>query len=247
MTRRAFTLVEIIVVIAIVGILAGLLLPALLRSRAEARKMECMSQLKQIGHFLEMYRQEHKVGGTEQNPHRLTHLVHEYKANPKLFVCPSDRSDGEQGGKPDVAGVEQFAELDEHGPPDQLSRLPPYQGGVPPYEYPLSYMYEFSGAICDPDNDPPWYVGYISLPGGAAMTVPSTWGQVKYAQMRFGDSSFNTGAESTWHGYPESRFPVLRCFWHADDPNTTKKQIMNLAYSGRPFRSQAKWELDAFR
>jgi prepilin-type N-terminal cleavage/methylation domain-containing protein len=250
MGRRAFTLVEMIVVIAVIGILAGLLLPALLSARARAREKECMSQLKQIGYLLEMYRQEHKVGVREQNPHRLTHLVDGNKVNPKLFICPSDRTDGKQGGKPDLPEVDQFKELDEPG-----YHLP---SGPRLNEYPLSYMYEFSGAECGD-----WWKGYLTLPGmsepdfdwDAAIDINgnpgfSSWGEVKFAQMRFGDTSFNLpGQESTWRGYPESGFPVLRCFWHADDPNTPQgqKQILNLSYSGVPFKSQAKWELDAFR
>lgn len=60
--RPGFTLVELLTVIAIIGVLTAILIPAVGRVRATAKTSQCTSNLRQWGVGLEFFSQEHRGG-----------------------------------------------------------------------------------------------------------------------------------------------------------------------------------------
>ena len=86
MRRKAgFTLVEIMIVVAIIGLLAAIAIPSFLKARESARRNACINNLRQIDGAKDQYAPEY--GGTESTVFNLAEIGEYIKDTDKCF-CP---------------------------------------------------------------------------------------------------------------------------------------------------------------
>jgi len=69
-TRSAFTLIELLSVVAIVGVLAALLAAAISTARSKSRRLVCLNNVRQIGVGISLFTTDHGEYPLGYNPHR---------------------------------------------------------------------------------------------------------------------------------------------------------------------------------
>lgn len=100
--RRAFTLLELLIVIGIIAVLAGLLLPVLSNTKERARRIRCVANLKQIVLAMHEFSADFELypwrvppseGGSQTmtQASRTFQVMSNYVATTELLVCPSDQ------------------------------------------------------------------------------------------------------------------------------------------------------------
>ena len=107
MKRPGFTLTEILVVLAIIGTLAGIGIPVGRSFLAKSREAACLTQLRSLGVGLQSYLQDHnqvlpdleagRASKADESPVMETVLL-PYLESPAAFKCPQDSKEFEASG-----------------------------------------------------------------------------------------------------------------------------------------------------
>lgn len=185
-SRRAFTLVELLTVIAIIAILSSMLLPSLARAREGARRTVCVSNLRQIGLAVSMYVGDNDEGypppssvvfyedpdlPPKCNPVPVSvdwgDLLYPYSKSAQIFRCPSS------GKELEVVPLESIV-VSNSCPPPPNPPPPPIHigggGGGGGEECPASKLKPkvqfYSYAINGLDDDDLWWEHSPGLPSG---------------------------------------------------------------------------------
>lgn len=89
-SKVAFTLVEIMIVIAIIGVIVAIAMPAFMRARETSRARACQATLSKIDGAIKMYAAEQKLD--KDDPVAVTDLVLDQGTGYLRFTprCPSD-------------------------------------------------------------------------------------------------------------------------------------------------------------
>lgn len=96
--QNAFTLIELLIVIAIIAILAAILFPVFAQARERARQTVCVSNAKQLATALYMYTQDYDENIVPASlrapdptfiPIIWTEIIQPYIKNTGIFICPS--------------------------------------------------------------------------------------------------------------------------------------------------------------
>jgi prepilin-type N-terminal cleavage/methylation domain-containing protein len=154
MRKRAFTLVELLVVVAIIAILITLMSPLVMSAAKRGRELECLNNMKQIGLAFQGYVSTYtKLPSAVWDDHYISWLngklgynkesleagsLFPYVKNAKLYKCPLDE------GPDDPSGSGTAETLFSYTMNKTFSRRPPYSSES--IESKLVLLIEESGA-----------------------------------------------------------------------------------------------------
>lgn len=138
---KGLTLIEILVVVAIISVLTGLAIPIMARSRAQARRLSCASNLSQLHKAMSIYVSENFATyprlaarpTMNQGMPRMRDTLIKYAPDERVFKCPEDNK---QFFEKEGASYEWNAGLSESSQDGPIDKL------ISPAKMPMMYDYE---------------------------------------------------------------------------------------------------------
>lgn len=91
MRRRAFSLVELLIALAIMAVLISILLPALLHARVASQATVCASNLRQLGSAFQLYVQDHRRFPVAESTPEWRYAGVEFRGIPQVAILAADR------------------------------------------------------------------------------------------------------------------------------------------------------------
>jgi prepilin-type N-terminal cleavage/methylation domain-containing protein/prepilin-type processing-associated H-X9-DG protein len=200
--RFAFTLVELMVVIAIIGVLAALLLPAMQAARETARRTQCASNLKQLGGAMHQFHGTHGTFPPGQRNWIGCDL--NCTVTPSIVYNPGMRSGWMQRVLP---------YLEQTGLYDQIA--PYLEQPIPAMYYPERWTI-IPVLMCPSDPETPKLLS-ATKPDGTYASLPLTLQDSQgfhgnyvmcAGSTKFGDSGLNAGRDLDGILFPLSRIRI---------------------------------------
>jgi type II secretory pathway pseudopilin PulG len=230
-------MVELLVVVAVIAILAGLLIPVVGVVRRMANDFKCGSQLQQIAGAIEVYKHENddlfpaRLRWRDNDPlagspitSDLFHSGGPLKGLTKILLCPHDAQRGQDTrmGRPRA-----WEDLSNVHTPDS------------------SYLYEVSSVALNAGQINFFFKDRSSKP--AVGDPEATWAGGKQNQQRFG----NRKDDGVTYGdaFPPTLFPIIRCYWHHKWRGQNRydqevRKVKNVSWNLNVFNSTPYWEHD---
>jgi len=179
--RRGVTLVELLMVIAVIAALAAILFPVFARARERARSHSCTMNLVNMGVALQLYASDHG-GSYPPTEDDLSPLIRRYLRNDLVFTCPSAENPTTPMGAPANPS------LSAPPPPAMGPPLPPKPNEAGAASPPMTAYYYRAGH--SPNEAP-----------AAPVVSDQDLTHNGHANVLFSDGSLRRPAEAEWRGY----------------------------------------------